>query len=971
MTRRYNTTRVSLALALVVGLLATVAAVAAPPAGGGDISPSLRQALAEPVREKAKALGEEKNEQGVKNKRGSFSSRGFRKVDDSTYTVTFIKRTAEDTRQVVERHTLTLKPDPAKANKWVIAEETLEDTYDGLRRQLGMRCRPYDSFSFDRYGMKMSTGPGGVCESFYENEVEGLIVIGQAMSHDYTAPVQGDFYTLQQINDIELRTMVNFDPDFTANRFEFVCDTETCEELLASCFSGLAPAAPREGEGLDTGSGIPAELAAHVQKEFDEATKARKDDPFSGFRPPDWAGNRFFIAAALKNDDEGEVLLYDNWGGFEVTYSILIKDPTLGDGAFSLYGYYTDETLATTDPYELELRDDHVPERGAWLAGGVPLTNRWFHVHSLNGEVAAALEDPEMLEADIEFGITAKQQLTVLPFTIASIPQQGAGGGYKPPPLYVNQVQLDGQDLTYVRTGSTSGLVILPEPVPAGTQLNIRMDFATRAIYKVNHAFSAMARFGWMPFVRFGDFIDDFELTIRAPSKYEVLGIGHKTSEKREGDVLISHWKSESPVVFPTIIFGKYQSDTPGDYQAKKLDGTLIPVEVHVDEVSMGQLNIAAAAGGTAIKAGQQVEAASAGARGIRGKQLRPIATQAAVAINLFNELSGIDYPYGELNLVNDPAPALYGQAPSSLIYLGSFVFRGEGTMVSEGGFGFGTSGRADGTDTAAFLKSVVAHEVGHQWWGSRVANQNTRNYWFVETLAEYFSAIYLERVFGPGEYQKQVDQWRRTVLERDAKSSVQNASALFPGTDGGGSYQAAVYNKGPYAFHILRKTFGDEKFFPFLKQFTQELAQKGEIVTRDIQMTAERALGGVDENGNPYNVDLEWFFDQWIRGVGLPEYRFLYDVRQTEDGNWLVEGTVQQRIVIGNQYKKHVVDGQYYRGVVPITVIAGKQEFQSRLLIEGAETPFRLKVPERPLDVILDKNGDILSHAVVVNKSW
>ncbi len=971
MTRRYNTTRVSLALALVVGLLATVAAVAAPPAGGGDISPSLRQALAEPVREKAKALGEEKNEQGVKNKRGSFSSRGFRKVDDSTYTVTFIKRTAEDTRQVVERHTLTLKPDPAKANKWVIAEETLEDTYDGLRRQLGMRCRPYDSFSFDRYGMKMSTGPGGVCESFYENEVEGLIVIGQAMSHDYTAPVQGDFYTLQQINDIELRTMVNFDPDFTANRFEFVCDTETCEELLASCFSGLAPAAPREGEGLDTGSGIPAELAAHVQKEFDEATKARKDDPFSGFRPPDWAGNRFFIAAALKNDDEGEVLLYDNWGGFEVTYSILIKDPTLGDGAFSLYGYYTDETLATTDPYELELRDDHVPERGAWLAGGVPLTNRWFHVHSLNGEVAAALEDPEMLEADIEFGITAKQQLTVLPFTIASIPQQGAGGGYKPPPLYVNQVQLDGQDLTYVRTGSTSGLVILPEPVPAGTQLNIRMDFATRAIYKVNHAFSAMARFGWMPFVRFGDFIDDFELTIRAPSKYEVLGIGHKTSEKREGDVLISHWKSESPVVFPTIIFGKYQSDTPGDYQAKKLDGTLIPVEVHVDEVSMGQLNIAAAAGGTAIKAGQQVEAASAGARGIRGKQLRPIATQAAVSINMFNEISGVDYPYAHLNLVNDPAPALYGQAPSSLIYLGSFVFRGEGSIVSEGGFGFGGSGFS-GTGTAKFLKSVVAHEVGHQWWGSRVANQNTRNYWFVETLAEYFSAIYLERVFGGKEYQEQVDEWRRAVLNRDARASVQHSNAIFPGPDFGGAYQANVYNKGPMAFHMARQIFGDELFFKALKAFSQKLTQKGEIVSRDIQMVLEEVLGGVDANGNAYKQDLEWFFDQWIRGVGIPEFRLTYDVRETEDGGAIIEGKVEQRMVVGSIHNRHVVENEYYRGIVPITIVLSKnREANQVIVVDGPEHSFRLKVPEKPLDVVLDRSRSMLAHDAVINKSW
>ena len=52
-----------------------------------------------------------------------------------------------------------------------------------------------------------------------------------------------------------------------------------------------------------------------------------------------------------------------------------------------------------------------------------------------------------------------------------------------------------------------------------------------------------------------------------------------------------------------------------------------------------------------------------------------------------------------------------------------------------------------DATGIAKFLKSVVAHEVGHQWWGSRVSNANDRNYWFVESLAEYSSALCLEAV--------------------------------------------------------------------------------------------------------------------------------------------------------------------------------------------------------------------------------
>ena len=104
------------------------------------------------------------------------------------------------------------------------------------------------------------------------------------------------------------------------------------------------------------------------------------------------------------------------------------------------------------------------------------------------------------------------------------------------------------------------------------------------------------------------------------------------------------------------------------------------------------------------------------------------IADQAANALNLYREVFGTDYPFGKLDLVNDPATLpLYGQSPASIVYLGSLVFRGEGML--------GTA-TAD-SDTTKFIKDVVAHETAHQWWGSLVTNANDRNYWFVESLAE------------------------------------------------------------------------------------------------------------------------------------------------------------------------------------------------------------------------------------------
>lgn len=935
----WSVTALGLAAAMLGGPVVRAAAEAR-----DELPFELRQALEAPLKKKLGDLSSQKNSDGVATRRGTYSKL-FRKVDDSTYLASFTQDTAGETTLTTERLDITLKK---AGNDWKVAEEKVVDTYAGLHRTLGSRYYPFDSFSFEEGGLKISAGKGAVWEGYYEGTVAGFILAGDNLTYTYTAPQYLDYYAIQATLRKDYPKALVFDPQ----RVWVGCDPETCEKLLTTCFKGLDRKPATGTASVDEGVGtyVPERLRSAVDKQSEEIRKDRRENAFAHFRRPYPAGNRWFNVDVLENDDHSIRLAYNNWGSFDYAFYVFQPNPDfrgLG-GPQPLFGYYSEETLKNTDPYELEQRDD--PEQ------------RWHELYSLTGRVDAALDDPEVLTGDITYGMTIKQELRELPFFIATIQRgQGDSDVVKRPTLFVNSIQYKGQELTWVRTSSFGGLVVFPEKMAAGTKVELRMNFSTRAIYKVNHAFSATARGGWLPFVTFGDRIDKFELTMRSPAQYTMLGVGTKISEKTEGDVLTTVWRADNPVEFPSFIFGRYQSDSP-EILAKKLDGTVIPVHVYADEVSMMQL-------GTVVNTGQQAQnftdAYNSGARGIRAKQLRPIGEQAVNAINLYRELSGLDYPYGELNLVNDPAPALYGQAPSSLIYLGSLVFRGEGTMSGDTIFGGG------GTNISKFNKSVVAHEVGHQWWGSRVSNANGRNYWFVESLAEYFSALWLEQVYGKKEYQEQVDEWRKRVLDVDQRVSVQNASELWGGEVPGAAYQAAVYNKGPYAFHILRETFGDAKFFPALKRFTQRMCEKGSIVTRDMQAALEEELGGVDEKGNPFKVDLSWFFDQWIRGAGVPQYSFNYDVRPTEDGGYLIEGKIKQRVVLGNRSKYYVMEGKYYRGLIPLTVKGKKQDYTKKIVVEGAETAFRVKVPEKPVDIVLNANGEILAQDVLVNRDF
>jgi hypothetical protein len=113
----------------------------------------------------------------------------------------------------------------------------------------------------------------------------------------------------------------------------------------------------------------------------------------------------------------------------------------------------------------------------------------------------------------------------------------------------------------------------------------------------------------------------------------------------------------------------------------------------------------------------------------------------------------------------------------------------------------------------------------------------------------------------------------------------------------------------------------------------------------------------------------MDFFFDQWLRGVGQPEYTFTYGVRQTEDGKFLVEGKVDQRVLLGRT--KDVLEGKYFTAIVPV-IVTGKdgKEYRVPLKIQGASTPFRIPMKDRPKDVHFNKYGESLAYDVIVKKT-
>jgi Peptidase family M1 domain len=916
------------ALLLAAALLALVVAPAR--ADDAAVPDKVRTAIEDVLKDKASKLADEKDGAGYGYKRGTYS-KAFHRVDDTTYLVAFFQDTIQPAevdsgrRLLTERFELTLKQ--GAAGKWSIAKEEKKDEFVGLYQGVfgGKWIYKFDALSFEKEGLKVTSGPGYAYAYRAEGKNQGFRIFSDDLNFEYEPPPGAANMNYYQALDTKLAREHPDDWKFRPDYTYLTCDPGTCDQLTATAFTGFTQVTAAEGQDPTSslgGSGAAARLKKKLEEDYKDSDKARKENPFGGFDlpldPDERAWDFVFHRGGVEDYYFG--VSYDNLEPWQVSVGTTKRG--------RVFAYYSEDVRkANIDPHALEERED----RDALD----------YELQALDGSVELGLDDPTEIQGDITYTIHIKRELQRLPFFIARVRFGEEDAASKAPKLFINSVQDEqGNDLTWTRFSSFGGVIGFPKPIPSGTVMKLRLQFQNYdAIYQLNPSFFGLDRSGWLPFVRFTDQIEKFALTTRIKTKYTLLGIGKKVSESTDGDVRTERWESPSSVTFPTLIFGDYISDDAGKYQATKLDGTVIPVRVYVDKGSTHGIS--------------DSEGANAGARDIRGKSLQKIATQASVALNLYRDIYGIDYPYAKLDLVADPLGTFYGQSPASIIYLGFGVFRSEGEVVDY------TNRSA--SQISKFNKDVVAHETAHQWWGSLVSNANGRNYWFVESLAELSSSIYVERVFGKKKYEEKVADWRNNILDAHALSTVQNSYELWGGPDGFRDIQSNIYNKGPYAFAIFRSTFGDEKFFQLLKELAQKLAHK-EIVTRDIQDIMEGVVGG----------NMDWFFDQWIRGVGLPQYAINWTKRRNEQGKWIVEGTIKQRVVFGKD--KTELPGVYYRGVAPLTFVDanGKESKTARgLLVQGPETPFRVIVPDEPYKVYFNKDGEILAEDTLVNQSW
>ncbi len=180
----------------------------------------------------------------------------------------------------------------------------------------------------------------------------------------------------------------------------------------------------------------------------------------------------------------------------------------------------------------------------------------------------------------------------------------------------------------------------------------------------------------------------------------------------------------------------------------------------------------------------------------------------------------------------------------------------------------FGWGGGMEHTTVSfmgSFGRSLIAHELGHQWFGDKITCGSWNDIWLNEGFAEYLSGLVVENLDGDDSF----TTWKNTKI---TNITSQTGGAVYlndaEATNVGRIFSSRLtYNKGSMLVHMLRFKMGDEAFFQGVRNYLADTnLAYGYAVSADLQSHLETA----------YGASLDEFFNDWLYNQGYPSYNII-----------------------------------------------------------------------------------------------
>jgi aminopeptidase N len=284
-----------------------------------------------------------------------------------------------------------------------------------------------------------------------------------------------------------------------------------------------------------------------------------------------------------------------------------------------------------------------------------------------------------------------------------------------------------------------------------------------------------------------------------------------------------------------------------------------------------------------------------------------------------FSEKTGFAYPYPQ-----------YAQ-----VFVQDFIFGGmENTSATTL-----TDTAIVDSDSApeVWMDGLVAHELGHQWFGDLVTCRDWSQGWLNEGFATYMETVWKRELDGLDEeaYYRMGEQaayfdedgrsYRRPIVCRTFHEPIE-------------VFDRHLYQKGACVLHMLTQELGDELFWTAIAHYLKKHAW-GSVVTDDLRRAIEDVSGR----------NLEWFFDQWVFHGGHPEL----DVSWTEE-----KGAVVLKV---RQTQKKDDMTPVFRFHLDVRVQTERGSVTRRVEVKDAAQTFVIDVAGKVKWVALDPGAHLL----------
>ncbi len=218
----------------------------------------------------------------------------------------------------------------------------------------------------------------------------------------------------------------------------------------------------------------------------------------------------------------------------------------------------------------------------------------------------------------------------------------------------------------------------------------------------------------------------------------------------------------------------------------------------------------------------------------------------------------------------------------------------------------------------------IQAHELAHQWFGDAVTPRDWRHIWLSEGFATYGDAQWREHVFGMDSLRT-----RMAVFEFFFKGALQGVRIPLVDPPATQFLSTTIYFKGAWVLHMLRRVLGDATFFRALRDY-QAAHRYGHADTGDFVTACERASGR----------SLDWFFQPWVHGVGLPRFFYGWSAESIDGDRHRVRVVVRQDA--DSLFYPMPIDFEFRteRGVTRRTVFVDRNPQAFTVILDAAPLP-------------------------------